>query len=234
MLSFFLSSHLFDVSIPILSPLSLFLSPLQHVPFRPGDELHLVHVIPRLQLAAVYGAPPVDFLPQQVRFFRCFFSLSSFFFFFSLSMPSTTSRPSPSHQKKKKKIPGPGRVRAAHQERRALRLPAFSPSPPVGPSRPGRPPRQGRGRRRLYRQRRLPEGQGPGSGRFSDGLAHQIEAPGVFPRERDQLLLPPLLCARARRQVKMRERARESKRERDEVEKLFPFFFKPSVVLQKK
>lgn len=32
---------------------------------REGDELHLVHVIPRLQTAAVYGAPPVDFLPQQ-------------------------------------------------------------------------------------------------------------------------------------------------------------------------
>ena len=30
-----------------------------------GDEIHLVHVIPRMQLAAVYGAPPVDFLPQQ-------------------------------------------------------------------------------------------------------------------------------------------------------------------------
>jgi len=26
-----------------------------------------VHVIPRLQLAATYGAPPVDFLPFQVR-----------------------------------------------------------------------------------------------------------------------------------------------------------------------
>lgn len=32
---------------------------------REGDELHLVHVIPRMQMAAVYGAPPVDFLPQQ-------------------------------------------------------------------------------------------------------------------------------------------------------------------------
>ena len=30
-----------------------------------GDEIHLVHVIPRMQLAAIYGAPPVDFLPQQ-------------------------------------------------------------------------------------------------------------------------------------------------------------------------
>ena len=32
---------------------------------RRGDQMHLVHIIPRLQLAAVYGAPPVDFLPQQ-------------------------------------------------------------------------------------------------------------------------------------------------------------------------
>lgn len=35
--------------------------------YKPGDELHLIHVIPRLQLAATYGAPPVDFLPYQVR-----------------------------------------------------------------------------------------------------------------------------------------------------------------------
>ena len=34
------------------------------VPCR-GDQMHLVHIIPRMQLAAVYGAPPVDFLPQQ-------------------------------------------------------------------------------------------------------------------------------------------------------------------------
>ncbi|KAK9814802.1 hypothetical protein WJX72_011691 [[Myrmecia] bisecta] len=33
--------------------------------YKPGDEVHVLHVIPRLQLAAVYGAPPVDFLPQQ-------------------------------------------------------------------------------------------------------------------------------------------------------------------------
>ena len=32
-----------------------------------GDEVHLIHVIPRLQLAATYGAPPVDFLPYQAR-----------------------------------------------------------------------------------------------------------------------------------------------------------------------
>eukprot|EP00884_Botryococcus_braunii_P002094 jgi/Botrbrau1/11886/Bobra.126_2s0019.1 len=33
---------------------------------RPGDEVHLVHVIPRMQVASMYpGAPPVDFLPQQ-------------------------------------------------------------------------------------------------------------------------------------------------------------------------
>ena len=37
--------------------------------YRPGDEVHLIHVIPRLQLAATYGAPPVDFLPYQAR--RC-------------------------------------------------------------------------------------------------------------------------------------------------------------------
>ena len=30
---------------------------------RPGDELHLVHVIPRLQFAAMLGVPPVDFVP---------------------------------------------------------------------------------------------------------------------------------------------------------------------------
>lgn len=43
--------------------------PLRRRPqlYKPGDELHLVHVIPRLQLAATYGAPPVDFLPYQVR-----------------------------------------------------------------------------------------------------------------------------------------------------------------------
>lgn len=33
--------------------------------YRPGDEVHLLHVIPRLQLAASFGAPPVDFLPYQ-------------------------------------------------------------------------------------------------------------------------------------------------------------------------
>ncbi|PRW33715.1 adenine nucleotide alpha hydrolase [Chlorella sorokiniana] len=33
--------------------------------YQEGDEVHLVHVIPRLQLAATYGAPPVDFLPFQ-------------------------------------------------------------------------------------------------------------------------------------------------------------------------
>ncbi|KAI7843165.1 hypothetical protein COHA_003149 [Chlorella ohadii] len=33
--------------------------------YHEGDEVHLVHVIPRLQLAATYGAPPVDFLPFQ-------------------------------------------------------------------------------------------------------------------------------------------------------------------------
>ena len=31
---------------------------------REGDEIHLVHVVPKLQQAC-FGAPPVDFLPQQ-------------------------------------------------------------------------------------------------------------------------------------------------------------------------
>lgn len=31
--------------------------------YKEGDQLHLVHVIPRLQFAAVYGVPPVDFVP---------------------------------------------------------------------------------------------------------------------------------------------------------------------------
>ena len=33
--------------------------------------MHLIHVIPRLQLAATYGAPPVDFLPYQVQLPAC-------------------------------------------------------------------------------------------------------------------------------------------------------------------
>ena len=80
-------------------------------PSRPGDHIHLIHVIPRLQLAAVFGAPPVDFLPQQVRNLE---RRAVFFFFFSflfLSFPSTVpaglSRPLPtsppfSNGKKKK------------------------------------------------------------------------------------------------------------------------------------
>ncbi len=32
---------------------------------REGDEIHLVHVVPKLQMGICYGAPPVDFLPQQ-------------------------------------------------------------------------------------------------------------------------------------------------------------------------
>lgn len=32
---------------------------------RDGDEVHLVHVIPRKQPAAAHGAPPVDYLPQE-------------------------------------------------------------------------------------------------------------------------------------------------------------------------
>jgi nucleotide-binding universal stress UspA family protein len=34
-----------------------------HNLYRDGDEVHLVHVIPRLQFAAAYGVPPVDFVP---------------------------------------------------------------------------------------------------------------------------------------------------------------------------
>jgi nucleotide-binding universal stress UspA family protein len=30
---------------------------------RPGDHLHLVHVIPRLVFSSSYGVPPVDFVP---------------------------------------------------------------------------------------------------------------------------------------------------------------------------
>ncbi|KAF8056769.1 PHOS34 [Scenedesmus sp. PABB004] len=30
---------------------------------RAGDQLHLVHVVPRLAFAAQYGVPPVDFVP---------------------------------------------------------------------------------------------------------------------------------------------------------------------------
>lgn len=30
---------------------------------RPGMELHVLHVVPRLHLAAAYGVPPVDFVP---------------------------------------------------------------------------------------------------------------------------------------------------------------------------
>ena len=32
---------------------------------RQGDEIHLVHVVPKLQMGNCFGAPPVDFLPQQ-------------------------------------------------------------------------------------------------------------------------------------------------------------------------
>lgn len=48
---------------PCRSPISFNFSTV----YQEGDEVHLVHVIPRLQLAATYGAPPVDFLPFQVR-----------------------------------------------------------------------------------------------------------------------------------------------------------------------
>ena len=33
--------------------------------YRPGDVLHFLHVVPRQEPATTYGAPPVDFLPQQ-------------------------------------------------------------------------------------------------------------------------------------------------------------------------
>lgn len=31
--------------------------------YREGDQLHIVHVVPRLAFAAQYGVPPVDFVP---------------------------------------------------------------------------------------------------------------------------------------------------------------------------
>jgi len=31
--------------------------------YRDGDQLHIVHVVPRLAFAAQYGVPPVDFVP---------------------------------------------------------------------------------------------------------------------------------------------------------------------------
>lgn len=115
----------------------------------------------------------------------------------SLSFPSLSSRFS-----NKKNTSGPRRLRAAHQERRALCLPALPPAPPRDQARPGGPPGQGRGRRRLDRQRRLPQGRGPRRRGARDGVAHKVEAAGVFPRERDELLLPPLRVPRARCQVK--------------------------------
>ena len=36
-----------------------------HNMYKPGDVLHFLHVVPRQEPAAIYGAPPVDFLPQQ-------------------------------------------------------------------------------------------------------------------------------------------------------------------------
>lgn len=32
--------------------------------YRKGDEIHLIHVIPRKQITTSLGAPPVDLLPQ--------------------------------------------------------------------------------------------------------------------------------------------------------------------------
>jgi nucleotide-binding universal stress UspA family protein len=31
--------------------------------YREGDQVHIVHVVPRLAFAAQYGVPPVDFVP---------------------------------------------------------------------------------------------------------------------------------------------------------------------------
>lgn len=31
--------------------------------YREGDQVHVVHVVPRLAFAAQYGVPPVDFVP---------------------------------------------------------------------------------------------------------------------------------------------------------------------------
>ena len=210
-------------------------------PSRPGDHIHLIHVIPRLQLAAVFGAPPVDFLPQQVRNLE---RRAVFFFFFSflfLSFPSTVpaglSRPLPTTPPystgKKKKTPGPRRLRAAHQERRALRLPALPPAPPRDPPRPRRAPGQGRGRRRLDRQRRLPQGLGPGRRRAGDGLAHKVQAAGVFPGERDELLLPPLRVPRAGGQVRCatvweKKKNRGVRKKRSETWLLLSFPLPPS------
>ena len=39
-------------------------SPLTDL-YRKGDELHLIHVIPRKQFASSLGAPPVDSLPHE-------------------------------------------------------------------------------------------------------------------------------------------------------------------------
>jgi len=43
------------------------LPPAPLSPFSDGDEVHLAHVIPRVQTVALHGAPPVDFLPEQVK-----------------------------------------------------------------------------------------------------------------------------------------------------------------------
>lgn len=31
--------------------------------YKPGDEMHMVHVVPRMQFSPAYGIPPVDFYP---------------------------------------------------------------------------------------------------------------------------------------------------------------------------
>lgn len=38
---------------------------MAHV-YREGDELHIVHVIPRYMLTGAYGVPPVDYLPSHM------------------------------------------------------------------------------------------------------------------------------------------------------------------------
>lgn len=46
--------------------------------YRDGDEVHLLHVIPRIKFQASYGVPAVDYVPQvcETRRFQCCNSLS--------------------------------------------------------------------------------------------------------------------------------------------------------------
>ena len=122
---------------------------------------------------------------------------------------------------------GPRRLRAAHQERRALRLPALPPAPAGDKTRPGGPSRESRSRRRLHRIRRLPQSFRFESSRAGDGVAHQVEAAGVFPGERDQLLLPPLRLSGAGCEVKRESGKRERKwKEETAATKLGVFCFR--------